>query len=78
MLGVTIPYSDKVLMRLHFPWSFQLFGPRKKDLSVADITARQGPRSPLLICEHNTETEVVGGRDPETLSKERAWLEGKG
>lgn len=78
MLGVTIPYSDKVLMRFRFPWSFQLFGPRKKDLSVADITARQGPRSPLLICEHNTETEVVGGRDPETLAKERAWLGGKG
>ena len=56
---------------------FQL-SPRKKVSGVDDITAGQGPRSALLLCDHKTETEVVGGRDTEVLYKERAWLEGKG
>jgi hypothetical protein len=48
---------------------YQLSKPRKRGFKCS---YQKPSRSPLLLCDLNTETRVVGDREPEVLSKERA------
>lgn len=72
-VDIATPCSGKVLPQS--PLERSDFQAPEESSQVRLSQASQQPQLALLLCDHNSETKVVGARDPEALSKERAGKE---